>query len=259
MATPQDLHELRVEFETPTLIHGRTPLQVGIKFLKLWTDVIEAIATEKKPGQDGETEVFLEQVTAGSVNGLLKVSPSRQKAAGRLMGALNRQSIEALPAAAWPLLDKLGEEMERQRGTCRMSIGGNQWAALSRKIERPQALVLRGETTYYGELLDVGGKNANIHIQVDGAPSITVAVTRDQAKAIAPLLYQRVMVTVEGEWNEQLRAWQELSLLSFEPHGLVAPEVGLRAYADRFGDDWADGGGLEWLRELRQEGDDQES
>ena len=67
------------------------------------------------------------------------------------------------------------------------------------KLKKPQ--YLKGDTTIYGELIDAGGDNPNIHIKISDSYFVIIKTDRQKTKELATRLYDQVGLKGEAKWD----------------------------------------------------------
>jgi hypothetical protein len=60
---------------------------------------------------------------------------------------------------------------------------------------------LKGNTTIYGELIDAGGDNPNIHIKISDTYSVIIKTDKEKTKELASRLYDQVGLKGEAKWD----------------------------------------------------------
>jgi len=60
---------------------------------------------------------------------------------------------------------------------------------------------LKGDTTIYGELVDAGGDNPNIHIKINGEYTVIIDTDKLKAKELAARLYDQVGLKGSAKWD----------------------------------------------------------
>jgi len=67
------------------------------------------------------------------------------------------------------------------------------------KLNKPQ--YLKGDTTIFGELVDAGGDNPNIHIKINDSYSVIIETDKPKTKELASRLYDYVGLKGFAKWD----------------------------------------------------------
>jgi len=90
------------------------------------------------------------------------------------------------------------------------------------EISIKQPLCLKGETTIYGELIDVGGDNPNIHIKINEDYIIIVDTNREIAKKLGNRLFDTIGLNGYAKWEietSKILEFKLSSILDYNPIG----------------------------------------
>lgn len=68
-------------------------------------------------------------------------------------------------------------------------------------IKLNKAGLMKGDTTIYGELIDSGGDNPNIHLKINGEYTIIIDTDRQKAKELATKLYDQIGLKGHAKWD----------------------------------------------------------
>lgn len=127
---------------------------------------------------------------------------------------------------------------------------------------RPAGLQLREdvwlttELSLYGEVMDVGGHNPNIHLRDDDGNKYTIYVTKQQATEFR--VYQRYYVRIEAKMLlEDETQVRDARLLDYEWLTATAtPDMTAAEFIRREEKNWRDvEDAVEWVRERRRSAD----
>ena len=83
-------------------------------------------------------------------------------------------------------------------------------------IEIPKTAYIKGETTIYGEVIRVGGKEAKVAFKIDNDKTISLDVPRDLAKKVAQSLYSVIGLIGTAKWSRFTHDIEE-----FKPNDIV--------------------------------------
>lgn len=79
---------------------------------------------------------------------------------------------------------------------------------------------IKGETTVYGRLIDVGGENPNVHFKINDDYTVIFDVTEELAKMLAPKLYYEVGLKGTAKWDSvsyQIVDFRISDVIEYEP------------------------------------------
>jgi hypothetical protein len=80
---------------------------------------------------------------------------------------------------------------------------------------------ITGETTIYGEVIDAGGENPNVHFKINNDYTIIFDVTREFAKAFAQKLYEgEIGIKGIAKWDVttyKVDHFKPLNIIEYEP------------------------------------------
>lgn len=128
----------------------------------------------------------------------------------RGFSAIARGQHDSLPERASRGAHALAQLAERW-GRAEVYVGQELIARIERTVERPEPVIVRGQSVLYGTLQRIGGLTPKAVIAPDsGGRSISCDISKELAKQIAPRIYTRVCVTGLAEYD--VTDW---SILSF--------------------------------------------
>lgn len=207
---------------------------------------IEAALTALIPPdaeRPGEARLSVIGIESGSTH-LLFVSNRPDlylPAAARLTAAIRTGVFVDLPRQAQKALAELVQFVRKRRGQARLTVAGAEGAQITAEaIVHPDLRIdaevrLQGPTTFYGEVLRVGGKEPRVEFQPDSGPVRYFDVSREIAIDLASHLYQPVAVDGTAVWNAVTAELLEFTVESWRPYALTSPVEAFAELRSRFG------------------------
>lgn len=64
-------------------------------------------------------------------------------------------------------------------------------------------ILIKGETTIFGTLIDVGGNNPNVHLRINDEYELIFDITLEKAKQLANKLYEKVSLNGTAKWDAE--------------------------------------------------------
>lgn len=152
------------------------------------------------------------------------------------------------------------EVVARKHGVDIDVTGGNEQLHIT--PSRPAGLQVKEdvwlttELSLYGEVMDVGGQNPNIHLLGEDGRKYTISVTRQQATEFR--VYQRYYVRIEAKMLlDDETHLRDARLLDYE--WLTAtPQITAAEFVRREEKNWQGvGNAVDWVRQRRRDADDE--
>ena len=108
-----------------------------------------------------------------------------------------------LPTQAITSLKRIQSFAKRHEGQARFKYNGEQLSVIDARseIKAIGQTFIKGDTTIYGELFDVGGDNPNIHIKINNDYNVIIETDRQQTKELASRLYDTVGLRGFAKWD----------------------------------------------------------
>lgn len=226
------------------------------ELLRQWSDLVESVASGRRPPSPDDHSIILRRVTPGSIVAASEMPLTHLRAVANIGDAAAAGSLGKLPAPARPFARTFLKTLER---------AGQQFSFAGDPSSKVRGVILRGpwtevppafiegETSFTGTLTSVGGKTPNVHIDTGSGKSVIITLSEQQAQGIAKLLYSTVTVDVRAFWNLETDDLDRCTLLDWRPGPRLSLVEGLRNYTAKYGSDWPTDKGLDWLAKLRNE------
>ena len=137
----------------------------------------------------------------------LKFSPQKIKsfftAFALFTSSIETQDFTNLPTKSIQDFQEIQKIVRAKNCTAEFVYQGETLASIdsNTKIAVPKTGVLRGETTLYGEVKRVGGKNPSAAIELDSGETITCNLTKALAKRLGAKLYSNVALKGIATWR----------------------------------------------------------
>lgn len=107
------------------------------------------------------------------------------------------------------------------------------------KIKVSNNTIVQGDTTIYGELIDVGGENPNIHIRINDDYKITITTTKQQTKELANRLYETIGLKGNAKWDlstSKITEFKLYNILEYTPGNIKKAFEELKDISNGFWD-----------------------
>lgn len=98
---------------------------------------------------------------------------------------------------------------------------------------------IKGETTIYGEVIDVGGENPNVHFKINNDYTIIFDATKEISKQLAPKLFEEVGLRGTAKWDAisyQVIDFKISEVIEYEPKHLKKTFNDLRNLLGKYWD-----------------------
>lgn len=99
-----------------------------------------------------------------------------------------------------------------------LNFNNKTYASFTPKTEIPliKNRVLKGETTVFGKLIDVGGNNPNVHLRINDEYDLIFNTSIQNAKYLANKLYDKIALTGVAKWEAET-----LKIIDFKLNDIV--------------------------------------
>lgn len=204
------------------------------------------------------SSLSLVEVRPGSVNYGLATSPAGRDALAYVSGSLNSGNLTQLSPAVRSYLTELSTVGSRIAAHVELRDFDSEGSVIDVSgLTAPPWQVVRGETVLYARCERVGGVQpaASIRTLADNV-RLTVVLPTDIVKELAGHLYE--VVAFEGQATWRTDTWE---LIGFKPRGFqpqpkASVSESFRRLAEAAGSTWAVIDPVEFVRQLRSEGDE---
>jgi hypothetical protein len=157
-----------------------------------------------------------------------------------LTTAISNANYSALPEKAVTSLKKVQQFSKKYNCNAGFRYKGKKLTSVNNKTEITidKQTTLKGNTTIYGELVDAGGDNPNIHIKINDDYTVIIGADKQKTKELAVRLYEFVGLKGFAKWDAATAKILEFKLseiLNYNPKSVVDTFSKLR---NLFGDGW---------------------
>nr|PZN74554.1 MAG: hypothetical protein DIU57_19195 [Pseudomonadota bacterium] len=229
------LKRLEIHIQGPHVRPDQVPVRHLFSFLDRYEKLLKELACpDGKPGPD--LYLRLTGVKEGSLC-IECVAPDELQTANKTLSEIVKGSAPPPPNAVRSLNDL--QRMVEKRGW-KVEFTGDEIGTLSIPGEkRLTPTCIEGETTLYGECIQVGGKEARLKLSGYKGKTLTIEISKELAKEIGRHLYEEIGVCGKGKWD-----FNTGTLLTFRadkllPYRKTPLDSAIEALQKTAGPDWA--------------------
>lgn len=199
-----------------------SPLRVRLKEIAALVEAVEEMITSlvvvDYPEVDRESLVVDSvAVKDGSIS--LGFQPAIEKIAHQI----EQKDLLILPGDTLKQLDRLAAFTRQHRGRVEISTRKAK-IAIAPEIEIPETPKINGETTLYGEIIEVGGETPTLQFRVLNGQVISCIVSKEMARKLGKRLYEGVGIRGLAHWDTQtlkVESFEVYELTDYEEINLV--------------------------------------
>jgi hypothetical protein len=200
--------------------NGLTPESVDVRVLcgilmKL-ESAVRSAAGQSREVAESERLLSLTGVDAGSEKLSFTASAKAAQGLKKIGRAVKRGDFSKLPPDCHSDLHHVSKELAQRSWTFKLKGTSLPEAVISEAnpIPEPEAPPRRsGPRTLYGRLTRVGGDgHLRGILQLDNGENVSIAMSEDEARKLAPRIYEEIGIEGEADWDVDTRKVHRITL-----------------------------------------------
>lgn len=252
---------LKIQFRLEGVRKRARPANMAMlaEVMRSWSELIESVH-QKGPAPAPELhKVIAVEIRAGSHVVMAELPSTHARAVAQVSKAVHQQDLRTLPRESWEAFGLCVKQLQRAHQRLRLVRNDAMQiheAVLYEALPQPVLQLAKGTSSFVGKLRQVGGVAPTLRLEIDKGRAISVRATEEQAKEIAAVLYQVVVLRVEAEWDIESAEVVSCKLIDWDRGPYRSLQEGAFLMAEHHGDRWVGVDVDQWLRRLRSDEDE---
>lgn len=143
----------------------------------------------------------------------------------KITSSIENGDYSSLPEETVSSLKSISKFARKYNCNAGFKRNGRQLTSITPKteIKSNKNNFLKGDTTIYGELVDAGGDNPNIHIKINNDYTVIIDTDKKRAKELAARLYDQVGLKGSAKWDiltSKIIEFKLYDILDYSPGNL---------------------------------------
>lgn len=210
---------LKIKFTGNDIEPTKVTANEFAKIVACYENALLAVAKKNHPNKDNSNFISIVSVKHESLT--IEADPHTEiikEAANEINVAIKNKKTNKLPYDAIENLVAFQQFVNKFGCVAVLNgIEGIETAEINIEsdIKISESLYFKGETTIYGKIIRIGGAEPRVRIQTDNGTSISVLITKKDAKYLSPYLYSKIGVKGFGKWKKENNELVDIKANSF--------------------------------------------